>query len=113
MSPTAANINLQPETPPRDNLEVPEANIFKNRGTEHLTKTNFFYIVISVFRKLEKFLRFLGITPERVEFENTLDLTSEEELLSEIDEDDWTERNFGNSASDYDSTDQESDFRYG
>ncbi|GAB6029662.1 hypothetical protein CHUAL_014161 [Chamberlinius hualienensis] len=50
-----------------------------------------------------------GMTPERVEFENTLDLTSEEELLSEIDEDEWTDRNFGMSANEYESTDSESD----
>ena len=39
-----------------------------------------------------------GATPERVEFENILDNRySEEEILSEMDEDEWTDRNFGNS----------------
>jgi len=36
-----------------------------------------------------------GTTPERVEFENSVDFASEEELLSEMDEDEWTDRNFG------------------
>ena len=37
-------------------------------------------------------------TPERVEFENSItDQTAEEEELSEIDEDEWTDHNFGNS----------------
>lgn len=39
-------------------------------------------------------------TPERVEFENSLshDGVDQDEHLSEIDEDEWTDRNFGNSV---------------
>lgn len=39
-------------------------------------------------------------TPERVEFENSLshDGAAQDEQLSEIDEDEWTDRNFGNSV---------------
>ena len=40
-----------------------------------------------------------GGTPERVEFENTItDEAKEEDQLSEIDEDEWTDHNFGNSV---------------
>ena len=35
------------------------------------------------------------LTPERIEFENSLELVSEEEVLSEMDEDEWTDHNFG------------------
>lgn len=41
-----------------------------------------------------------GTTPERVEFENSVDFASEEELLNEMDEDEWTDRNFGASNAD-------------
>jgi hypothetical protein len=38
-------------------------------------------------------------TPERVEFENSIaDETAKEDQLSEIDEDEWTDHNFGNSV---------------
>lgn len=37
-------------------------------------------------------------TPERVEFENSIaDEAAKEDHLSEIDEDEWTDHNFGNS----------------
>lgn len=50
-----------------------------------------------------------GETPERVEFEN-LDL--EEDLAhSEMDEDEWTDRNFGASANEMLSSDELSEFR--
>ena len=41
-----------------------------------------------------------GTTPERVEYEASIDLYSEEEGLGVIDEDEWTDRNFGNSTID-------------
>lgn len=38
-------------------------------------------------------------TPERVEFENSIaDEAAKEDQLSEIDEDEWTDHNFGNSV---------------
>lgn len=38
-------------------------------------------------------------TPERVEFENSIaDEATKEDHLSEIDEDEWTDHNFGNSV---------------
>jgi hypothetical protein len=53
-----------------------------------------------------------GTTPERVEFENSVDFASEEELLNEIDEDEWTDRNnFGNSNAD-NTSDEASDLRW-
>ena len=36
-------------------------------------------------------------TPERVEFENSIAIEAAEDNLSEIDEDEWTDHNFGNS----------------
>lgn len=37
-------------------------------------------------------------TPERVEFENSIaDEAAKDDQLSEIDEDEWTDHNFGNS----------------
>ncbi|XP_043242532.1 serine/arginine repetitive matrix protein 2-like [Amphibalanus amphitrite] len=59
-----------------------------------------------------------GVTPERAEFENSVcDPMSEDELLSEIDEDEWTDRNFltteevlsGADCSDSDSCSPDSD----
>jgi len=52
-----------------------------------------------------------GTTPERVEFENSVDFASEEELLSEMDEDEWTDRNFGASQADNNTSDEASDLR--
>ncbi|KAG1678091.1 [F-actin]-monooxygenase MICAL3 [Nymphon striatum] len=50
-----------------------------------------------------------GFTPERAEFENSYaDMTSEDEL-SELDEDEWTERNFGSSFEQDTSDDDYSD----
>ncbi|CAM1327312.1 MICAL3 (predicted), partial [Pycnogonum litorale] len=50
-----------------------------------------------------------GLTPERAEFENSYaDMTSEDEL-SELDEDEWTERNFGSSVEQDTSDDEYSD----
>jgi hypothetical protein len=51
-----------------------------------------------------------GTTPERVEFENSVDFASEEELLNEMDEDEWTDRNFGSSNVD-NTSDEASDLR--
>ncbi|CAG0890093.1 unnamed protein product [Darwinula stevensoni] len=57
------------------------------------------------------------LTPERIEFENSLELVSEEEVLSEMDEDEWTDHNFGpamateDEASDL-SSDSDSDDEY-
>lgn len=50
-----------------------------------------------------------GTTPERAEFENSVDFT-EEEVLSEIDEDEWTDRNFGASNAD-NTSDEATDLR--
>ena len=52
-----------------------------------------------------------GTTPERVEFENSVDFASEEELLSEMDEDEWTDRNFGASKVESNTSDEASDLR--
>lgn len=57
-----------------------------------------------------------GTTPERVEFENLsgLGVSDEEEAnkaASEMDEDEWTDRNFGASAAEG-SSDDISDLRY-
>lgn len=53
-----------------------------------------------------------GLTPERAEFENSYaDMTSEDEL-SELDEDEWTERNFGSSFEQDTSDDEYSDLRW-
>ncbi|CAG7823578.1 unnamed protein product [Allacma fusca] len=49
-----------------------------------------------------------GTTPERVEFENSVDFASEEELLSEMDEEEWTDRN-GFSNADNNTSDEASD----
>merc|ERR1719422_1769577 len=38
-----------------------------------------------------------GATPERAEYEASIDLSAEESGLEQIDEDEWTDRNFGNS----------------
>lgn len=49
-------------------------------------------------------------TPERIEFENLI--TSDiEEPPGEMDEDEWTDRNFGTSAAEYSSS-SNSDLRY-
>jgi hypothetical protein len=51
-------------------------------------------------------------TPERIEFENLTAAASDvEEAPSEMDEDEWTDRNFGASAVEG-STDSLSDLRY-
>lgn len=51
-------------------------------------------------------------TPERIEFENLTTAASDvEEAPSEMDEDEWTDRNFGASAVEG-STDSLSDLRY-
>ena len=39
-----------------------------------------------------------GATPERAEYEASIDLSAEESGLEQIDEDEWTDRNFGNST---------------
>lgn len=54
-----------------------------------------------------------GTTPERAEFENSVDQPSDgDEYLSE---DEWTDRNFGASANELDDSDNSdySDLRYG
>ena len=43
-----------------------------------------------------------GTTPERVEFENSLDQGNDEEDY--LSEDEWTDRNFGASANELDDT---------
>ncbi|CAL8071583.1 unnamed protein product [Orchesella dallaii] len=50
-----------------------------------------------------------GTTPERVEFENSVECASEDDLLSEMDEDEWTDRNFGASNADNNTPDEASD----
>lgn len=53
-----------------------------------------------------------GLTPERAEFENSYaEMTSEDEP-NELDEDEWTERNFGSSFEQDTSDDDYSDLRY-
>lgn len=52
-----------------------------------------------------------GTTPERVEFENSVECASEDDLLSEMDEDEWTDRNFGASNADNNTPDEASDLR--
>ena len=50
-------------------------------------------------RLLEPDLLGRGATPERAEYEaSALDLSAEESGLEQIDEDEWTDRNFGNST---------------
>jgi len=39
-----------------------------------------------------------GTTPERMTYEASIDLSAEESGLEQIDEDEWTDRNFGNST---------------
>lgn len=39
-----------------------------------------------------------GATPERMTYEASIDLSAEESGLEQIDEDEWTDRNFGNST---------------
>uniref|UniRef100_T1JBG6 Glucose-6-phosphate 1-dehydrogenase n=1 Tax=Strigamia maritima TaxID=126957 RepID=T1JBG6_STRMM len=49
-----------------------------------------------------------GATPERAEFENSIvDQATEDETLSEMDEDEWTDRNFGTSATEFESTSED------
>ncbi|OXA52514.1 MICAL C-terminal-like protein [Folsomia candida] len=57
-------------------------------------------IDILLFSKILSEMDERGTTPERVEFENSVDFASEEELLNEMDEDEWTDRNFGLSNAD-------------
>lgn len=54
-----------------------------------------------------------GTTPERIEFENPGETTSDHEdaEISEMDEDEWTDRNFGASAAEG-SSDEATDMRY-
>eukprot|EP00092_Neocalanus_flemingeri_P024414 GFUD01026470.1.p1 GENE.GFUD01026470.1~~GFUD01026470.1.p1 ORF type:complete len:1877 (-),score=478.06 GFUD01026470.1:313-5943(-) len=49
-------------------------------------------------RLMEPELLGRGTTPERVEYEASIDLSAEESGLEQIDEDEWTDRNFGNST---------------
>ncbi|KAF0299769.1 [F-actin]-monooxygenase Mical [Amphibalanus amphitrite] len=71
-----------------------------------------------VTEQMRSHLSLRGVTPERAEFENSVcDPMSEDELLSEIDEDEWTDRNFltteevlsGADCSDSDSCSPDSD----
>ena len=53
-----------------------------------------------------------GQTPERIEFENLAGISDNEEAHSIMDEDEWTDRNFGPSAAEMGSSDDISDMRY-
>lgn len=53
-----------------------------------------------------------GQTPERIEFENLAGMSDAEEAQSQMDEDEWTDRNFGASAAEMGSSDDISDMRY-
>ncbi|KAI4487459.1 hypothetical protein M0804_005608 [Polistes exclamans] len=50
-----------------------------------------------------------GQTPERIEFENLARISDTEEAHSQMDEDEWTDRNFGASAAEMGSSDDISD----
>ncbi|KAK0177651.1 hypothetical protein PV328_001685 [Microctonus aethiopoides] len=50
-----------------------------------------------------------GQTPERIEFENLAGMSDAEEAHSQMDEDEWTDRNFGASAAEMGSSDDISD----
>ncbi|XP_024947537.1 F-actin-monooxygenase Mical isoform X3 [Cephus cinctus] len=50
-----------------------------------------------------------GQTPERIEFENLAGVSDAEEPRSQMDEDEWTDRNFGASAAEMGSSDDISD----
>ncbi|XP_012287376.1 F-actin-monooxygenase Mical isoform X2 [Orussus abietinus] len=50
-----------------------------------------------------------GQTPERIEFENLAGISDAEEARSQMDEDEWTDRNFGASAAEMGSSDDISD----
>lgn len=52
-----------------------------------------------------------GQTPERIEFENLAGMSDPEEAQSQMDEDEWTDRNFGASAAEMGSSDDISDMR--
>ncbi|XP_076385758.1 molecule interacting with CasL isoform X4 [Megachile rotundata] len=50
-----------------------------------------------------------GQTPERIEFENLAEISDAEEPQSQMDEDEWTDRNFGASTAEMGSSDDISD----
>lgn len=52
-----------------------------------------------------------GQTPERIEFENLAGILDPEEVHSQMDEDEWTDRNFGASTAEIGSSDDISDIR--
>lgn len=52
-----------------------------------------------------------GQTPERIEFENLAGLSDAEEAHSQMDEDEWTDRNFGASTAEIGSSDEISGIR--
>lgn len=52
-----------------------------------------------------------GQTPERIEFENLAEISDPEEAHSQMDEDEWTDRNFGVSTAEMGSSDDISDMR--
>lgn len=52
-----------------------------------------------------------GQTPERIEFENLAGVLDPEEGHSQMDEDEWTDRNFGASTAELGSSDDISDMR--
>lgn len=52
-----------------------------------------------------------GQTPERIEFENLAGMSDAEEAHSQMDEDEWTDRNFGASAAEMGSSDDIFDMR--
>lgn len=53
--------------------------------------------LVEAARQAEEIFRRDG-TPERVEFENSIAIEATADNLSEIDEDEWTDHNFGNSV---------------
>lgn len=53
-----------------------------------------------------------GQTPERIEFENLAGISDAGDAQDQMDEDEWTDRNFGASAAEMDSSDEISDIRY-
>lgn len=52
-----------------------------------------------------------GQTPERIEFENLAEMSDPEEAHSQMDEDEWTDRNFGVSTAEMGSSDDISNMR--
>lgn len=58
-------------------------------------------------------LLFAVDTPERIEFANVSPSSEQEESYSPMDEEEWTDRNFGASTAEIGSSDDDSSERYG